>query len=288
MLAEGLDQAVGLRQRPCLFNVLPRLLHALEAHQIHGGHEMHVDRRHGIQLRVHGQRQLRYGQRTAVVLLQIRLMGQQIAGPQLQAIRQAGEALLQIHITGHGQVQQHRSRRDRKRTDGVQQRRGLRPEFLLQIRQQTFKGAHGQTGFSPGKVGKEAHQVGRIAQHGIRAVQIGFHRPCSPFHLPAVVIILAPGDGPVVLVRNCLDEFAALPHGIGAVHEGHGDAPGPAGVRAFRLPVLRLHFLPVCGNEIRRDHPRLPVPYGSGNPVLPRPLLDGVDGYAQTVCRLPG
>ena len=109
-------------------------------------------------------------------------------------------------------------------------------------------------GVSPGEVGKEAHQVGRIAQHGIRAVLIGFHRLCGLLRLSAVIIILAPGDGPVVLVLNCLDEFATASHGIGAVHEGHGDADGPA-AHALRLTVLRLHVLPVRGHEVRRNHP---------------------------------
>ena len=160
MLAERLDQAIRLRQRPCACDALLCLIHTPEAHQVHDDHEMQINRSHGIQLRIHGQRQLRNGQRTIVVFLQIRLMGQHIACPQFQAVRQMANILLKINIIGHGQVQQHRGCRNRKHADGMKLRRGFRPEVLLQIRLQPFKGLHSQMGVPSGEVGKESHKVG--------------------------------------------------------------------------------------------------------------------------------
>ena len=160
MFAKWFDKAVTLRHRPCLCDVWPSLFHAPEAHQIHCGHKMYVDRTHGIQLWIHGQRQLRYGQGAVVVFLQIHFMRKHVARPQLHPIRQAGNVLLQININGHRQVQQHRGCRNRKCADGMQRRRGFPPEIVLQIRLHLFKGAHGLLNLPSGEAGKEPHKVG--------------------------------------------------------------------------------------------------------------------------------
>ena len=160
MLAERLDQTIRLCQSPCLFDVLPCLIHASEAHQVHDDHKMRINRGHRVYLRMHGQCQLRYGQGAVVVFLQIHLMCQHIARPQLHTVRQTGNVTLQIHINGHGQVKQHRGRRDRKRADGTHRRRGFPLEIVLQIRLHLFEGAHGLLDIPPAEAGKEPHKVG--------------------------------------------------------------------------------------------------------------------------------